>query len=296
MAWIAGGRLAAAVSEAGGLGIIGAAGADAAWITREIRIARSLTGRPFGINLMLASSEVEMQIETVINEGVPIVTTGAGNPGKYLDRLHAAGIKVIPVVSSVALARRMARLGVDALIAEGAESGGHIGDMSTMCLVPMVVDAVDVPVIAAGGIADGRGFMAALSLGAQGAQVGTRFICAEECDVHPNYQQKVIKARDRSTVVCGTSTGHPVRAIHNSFTWLISSAEKDGAGKEDLERMGQGRYPRAAVDGDTEEGTVMAGQVCGLVNSVQPAAQITAEIMAEAALIRHRLGGVACQA
>ena len=174
---------------------------------------------------------------------------------------------------------------------KGAESGGHIGDMSTMCLVPMIVDAVDVPVIAAGGIADGRGFMAALALGAQGVQVGTRFICAAECDVHPNYQQKIIKARDRSTVVCGASTGHPVRAIHNSFTWLISSAEKDGANKEELERMGQGRYPRAAVEGDVDEGTVMAGQVCGLVSRVQPAAEITAEIIAEAGLIKHRLGG-----
>lgn len=291
MAWIAGGRLAAAVSEAGGLGVIGAAGADSAWMQREIKKARELTSRPFGINLMLASSNVEMQIDTVIQENVPIVTTGAGNPGKYMDRLKSAGIKVIPVVSSVALAKRMARLGVDALIAEGAESGGHIGDMSTMCLVPMVVDAVEVPVIAAGGIADGRGFVAALALGASGVQVGTRFICAEECDVHPNYQQKIIKARDRSTVVCGASTGHPVRAIHNSFTWLISSSEKDGASKEELERMGRGRYPRAAVDGDVEEGTVMAGQICGLVSKIQPAAVIASEIMAEAGQVKKRLGG-----
>ncbi len=292
MARIAGGRLAAAVSEAGGLGIIGAAGADVEWIEQEIALARQLTSKVFGINLMLAAPDIDIQVDAIIREAVPVVTTGGGNPGKHMEKLKSAGIKVIPVVSSVALARRMERLGVDAIIAEGAESGGHIGEMSTMCLVPMVADAVNVPVIAAGGIADGRGFMAAMALGAQGVQIGTRFICARECDVHPNYQQKIIKSRDRSTVVCGVPTGHPVRAIHNPFTWLVLSAEKDGADKDELDKMSLGKYARAAIDGDMDDGTILAGQVCGLVSQVQTAAEITRDILEDAGRIKHMMGGI----
>ena len=295
MAWIAGGNLAAAVSQAGGLGVIGASGAEPAWIKKEIEQVRRLTGKPFGVNLMLAAPGIEKVIELIIQEKVPVVTTGGGNPGPYMERLKAAGIKVIPVVASVALARRLSRLGADAVIAEGTESGGHVGEMTTMCLVPMVVDAVDVPVIAAGGIADGRGFMAALALGAQGVQMGTRFICAEECNVHPAYQKRVIKAKDRDTVICGQSTGHPVRAIRNQFTREYLKSEKMGAGQEELERLGQGRYPAAAVEGRIDEGSVLAGQICGLVNQVQPAAGIVADIISDACQVKNILGGIECQ-
>lgn len=294
MAWIAGGNLAGAVSEAGGLGIIGAAGADDQWIELETRKARKITKKAFGINLMLASANVESQVQTIIRLKIPVVTTGGGNPGRYIELLKESGIIVIPVVSSVALAKRMARLGVDALIAEGSESGGHIGEMSTMCLVPMVADAVEIPVIAAGGVADGRGFMAALALGASGVQVGTRFVCARECDVHPAYQEKIIKARDRSTVACGLSIGRPVRAIHNSFTRVYLQKEREGLAKEELAEMGSGRYPRAVLEGDVEQGTVLAGQACGLVNQVQSAAEIVNDIIEDATRVKMSLGGIGC--
>ncbi|MDD2509826.1 MAG: enoyl-[acyl-carrier-protein] reductase FabK [Syntrophomonas sp.] len=295
MAWIAGGNLAAAVSQAGGLGVIGASGAEPVWIKQEIDQVRKLTGKPFGVNLMLAAPGIEKVIELIIQEKVPVVTTGGGNPGPYMERLKAAGIKVIPVVASVALARRLSRLGADAIVAEGTESGGHVGEMTTMCLVPMVVDAVDVPVIAAGGIADGRGLIAALALGAQGVQMGTRFICAEECNVHPAYQQRVIKAKDRDTVICGQSSGHPVRVIRNQFTREYLKSEKMGAGQEELERLGKGRYPAAAVEGRIDEGSVLAGQICGLVREVQPAAEIVAGIISHACRIKNILGGIECQ-
>lgn len=295
MARIAGGNLAAAVSSAGGLGVIGASGAETGWIKREIEQVRGLTDKPFGVNLMMAAPGIEKVIELIIREKVPVVTTGGGNPGPYMERLKAAGIKVIPVVASVALARRLSRLGADAVIAEGTESGGHIGEMTTMCLVPMVVDAVDVPVIAAGGIADGRGFMAAMALGAQGVQIGTRFICARECNVHPDYQQRVIKAKDRDTVVCGQSTGHPVRAIRNRFTREYLKSEKMGASPEELEKLGQGRYPAAAVEGRIDEGSVLAGQICGLVRQLQPAADIVDDIIRDACRIKHIMGGIECR-
>lgn len=294
MAWIAGGPLAAAVSKAGALGIIGGASGDESWIKQQIEIVRAETDRPFGVNIMLANPNVDNVVQLMIDEKVPVVTTGGGNPGKYIERLKSSGARVIPVVASVALAKRLSRLGADALIAEGTESGGHIGEMTTMCLVPMVVDAVDVPVIAAGGIADGRGFMAALALGAQGVQVGTRFICAEECGVHRAYQEKVLKTKDRDTEICGLTTGHPVRAIHNRFTRQYLQAEKQGMSPEGLEELGRGRYPAAAVHGDVDEGTVLAGQICGLVKNIEPAAQIVRDIIKDAISIQARLGGIKC--
>jgi len=294
MAWIAGGRLAGAVSSAGALGVIGAGSADTTWITKEIDIARKTTDRPFAVNLMLTSPYIEEVVELVIKERIPVVTTGGGNPGRYMEKLKNAGIKVIPVVASVALARRLSRLGADALIVEGTESGGHIGEMTTMTLVPMVVDAVDVPVIAAGGIADGRGIAAALALGAEGVQVGTRFICSPECDVHPSYQQKVLKARDRDTVVCGTATGHPVRAIRNKFTREYLTRERMGTSKEELEELGKGRYPAAAVEGKIDDGSILAGQVCGLISEVQPAGEIISGIIKDTLSVIRRLGDKEC--
>lgn len=294
MAWIAGGQLAGAVSAAGGLGIIGAAGADVQWLQTQIQLVRSLTDRPFGVNLMLADAHINEVVKTIIAENVPVVTTGGGNPGRYMESLKQAGIKVIPVVSSAALAKRLCRLGADAVIAEGMESGGHVGEMTTMSLVPMVVDAVAVPVIAAGGIADGRGMMAAFALGAGGVQVGTRFICASECNVHEAYRQKVLWAKDRDTRVCGTTTGHPVRSIRNQFTREYLQKERAGWSKEDLAKFGQGAYPAAAIHGNIKHGSVMAGQICGLVHKIQPAADIIEEIITEALQIQKNMGGWLC--
>lgn len=290
MAWIAGGRLAGAVSAAGGMGVIGTGNADSKWLREQIDIARSVTSKPFAVNLMLTSPYVEEIAELVITQKIPVVTTGGGNPGRFMEPLKQAGIKVIPVVASLALARRLTRLGADAIIAEGVESGGHVGEMTTMCLVPMLVDAVDIPVIAAGGIADGRGLIAAMALGAEGVQIGTRFICSPECDVHPAYREKVIKARDRSTVVCGASTGHPVRAIHNKFTRRYLEAEVGGATHEELAELGRGRYPAAAVDGDMEQGSILAGQICGLVNKEQPAGQMVMDLVQDALRVKRGMG------
>lgn len=290
MAWIAGGRLAGAASQAGGLGIIGAGDADRAWVEKEIHKVREATDKPFGVNLMMTSPFIDDVVDLVISSGVSVVTTGGGNPGRYMEALKGAGIKVLPVVASLALAKRLSRLGADALVVEGMESGGHVGEMTTMCIVPMVVDAVDIPVIAAGGIADGRGYMAAIALGAEGVQIGTRFICATECDVHPAYQQKVVGSRDRATVVCGTSTGHPVRAIHNRFTRQYLQAEESGASKEFLQQLGRGRYPAAAVKGEVDEGSLLAGQICGLVNLIQPAAEIIKDLVEDARRVQKRLG------
>ncbi len=295
MAWIAGGKLAAAVSEAGGLGTIGSGSAPASWLQEQIRIGREISSRPFAVNLELTSPYLQENLELIIKEKITIVATGGGNPGPLMGKLKDAGIKVMPVVASVALARRLERLGADALVVEGSESGGHVGEMSTMCLVPMVVDEVKIPIIAAGGIADGRGLVAALALGAQGAQIGTRFICTPETNVHLAYQEKVIKTRDRATVVCGTSTGHPVRAIQNVFTHLYQKCEKEGADKEQLLKLGSGRYPMAAVNGDMENGSILCGQVAGLVKQIQTSEDIVQEIMNEAILILQKLGGLSCQ-
>ena len=243
MAWVATAELAAAVSEAGGLGLIGAGSAPPDIVRKEVHKARALTDKPFGVNVYFMSPFAEQVIDVLIEERVPVVTTGAGSPAKYVPRFKDAGMKVLALVASVNLAKRLARAGVDALVAEGMECGGHIGDIATMPLVPQIVDAVDIPVVAAGGIVDGRGLVAALALGAVGVQIGTRFICASECTVHPNYKQAVIKARDRDTVVTGATTGHPVRVLHNKLARAFAEAEARCASVEELEELG-GTTPR----------------------------------------------------
>lgn len=282
MAWVATGELAAAVSLAGGLGIIGAGQSPADLIEREINKIQSLTDKPFGVNIMLLSPYAEDIIELVLDKEVPIVTTGAGNPGKYMEDFKKKGVRVIPVVASVALAKRLEKQGVDAIIAEGMESGGHVGEITTMVLVPQVVQAVRVPVIAAGGIADGRGMAAALALGAQGVQMGTRFICAEECTVHQNYKEMVLKAKDRDTVVTGRTTGHPVRILKNKLSRLIDQMEVQGTPKEEIENMGVGRLRAVVKEGDTVMGSVMAGQSAALVKTIEPAGDIVRQVMTEA--------------
>lgn len=293
MAWIATGKLAGAVSKAGALGIIAAGSADVRWLQKEIATVKKITSKPFGVNVMLTSPNIEEIIDLVIRESVPVVTTGAGNPGMYLPRLKKSGCKVIPVVASVALARRLARQGADALIAEGTEAGGHIGDTSTMCLVPMVVDVVEIPVIAAGGIADGRGAAAAFALGAEGVQVGTRFICAEESPAHTDYKEKVIQSRDRGTVVCGVSTRHPVRVIKNQFSRDFLIKEREGLEPAELDKMGAGKYP-AALKGDVKNGSLLAGQCAGLVEKIEPAADIVQNVMETAVRILKGIGRELC--
>ena len=290
MAWLGTAELAGAVSAGGGLGIIGAGNAPAEWVEEEIRRIRAMTGKPFGVNVLLISPHAGDILDLVCRERIAVVTTGAGNPGPHMSALKAAGIKVIPVVSSVALAVRLVRAGADAVIAEGNEAGGHIGETSTLALVPQVADAVGVPVVAAGGIADGRGLAAALALGAEGVQLGTRFICSAECTAHPAYKQAVIKAGDRSTAVTGRSTGHPVRALRNLLTREFERREAAGASLEELEELGAGRY-RAAVDGDVSRGTVIAGSVAGLVRSIQPAGVIVESLVREAERTLKNLGG-----
>ena len=281
MAWIANGNLAGHVSRDGGLGIIAGGGMPVDILREEIRKVKSITSNPFGVNLMLMMADVEKQIEVCIEEGVPVVTTGAGNPGPYMERLKAAGIKVIPVVASVALAKRMEKIGADAVIAEGMEGGGHIGTITTMSLVPQVVEAVNIPVIAAGGIAGGKQFLAALSLGAEGIQVGTKFLVADECTVHENYKKAILRAKDRSTVSTGNYTGHPVRVIENKFAKQILEMEKVGAPKEEIEKLGTGRLRLAVVDGDVENGSVMAGQVAAMVNEPTTTKEILEGFMRE---------------
>ena len=281
MAWIANGNLAGHVSKDGGLGIIAGGGMPVDILREEIRKVKSITSNPFGVNLMLMMADVEKQIEVCIEEGVPVVTTGAGNPGPYMERLKAAGIKVIPVVASVALAKRMEKIGADAVIAEGMEGGGHIGTLTTMSLVAQVVEAVNIPVIAAGGIAGGKQFLAALSLGAEGIQVGTKFLVANECTVHENYKKVILKAKDRSTVSTGNYTGHPVRVIENKFAKQILEMEKVGTPKEEIEKLGTGRLRLAVVDGDVENGSVMAGQVAAMVNEPMSTKEILEGFMRE---------------
>lgn len=289
MAWVATGELAAAVSNGGGLGIIGAGNAPPDIVEKEIKKAKSLTNKPFGVNVYYMSPFVDEVIDVVIKEKVAVITTGAGNPGKHIDRLKEAGVKIIPVVASVALARRLERMGVDAIIAEGMECGGHIGDLTTMALVPQVVDAVNVPVIAAGGIADGRGLAAAFMLGAKGVQMGTRFICSEECTVHDNYKMAIIKAKDRETVVTGRTTGHPVRTLKNKLSRQFELLEKQGADIKQLEELGTGKLKSAAIDGDVETGSLMAGQIAGLIDNIMPAGRIIHEIIKEAEEIIKKL-------
>ncbi len=282
MAWVAEYHLAAAVSEAGGLGIIGAGGAPASFVREQIQKAKEITKKPFGVNIMLMNPEADQIARVVVEEGVKVVTTGAGNPGKYMAMWKEAGMKVIPVVASVALAKMMERAGADAVVAEGMESGGHIGEATTMTLVPQVVDAVQIPVIAAGGVADGRGLAAVMMLGAQAVQMGTRFVVARESIVHENYKQKVIAAKDIDTAVTGRSTGHPIRCIRNKTTREYLKLEKEGATLEELEKLTLGGLRRAVMDGDVVEGSVMAGQIAGLVKKEQTCAEMIQEIMAQA--------------
>ena len=282
MAWVAEHSLAAAVSEAGGFGLIGAASAPAEIVRAEIRKAKELTDKPFGVNVMLLSPYVEEVAHVVAEEGVKAVTTGAGNPEKYMALWKSVGIKVIPVVASVALAKRMEKYGADAVVAEGMEAGGHIGAQTTMTLVPQIVDAVNIPVIAAGGVGDGRGFAAVMMLGAEAVQMGTRFVVANESIVHQNYKDRVIKAKDIDSEVTGTSTGHPVRSLRNQMTREYSKLEKTGASFEELEYLTLGSLRKAVMEGDVIQGTVMAGQIAGLVKKEQSCKEIIAEIVSEA--------------
>jgi enoyl-[acyl-carrier protein] reductase II len=288
MAWAATAELAAAVSNAGGLGVIGAGNQPPEAIRQELRCARTLTDRPLGANVPLFTAGVEDRLQVFIDEGVSVVTVGGGNAGPYLGPLQRAGIRVIPVVASVALARRMARQGVDALIAEGMESGGHIGDVATFPLVPQVVDAVDVPVIAAGGIADGRGLAAALALGAAGIQMGTRFICTTECPAHENYKQLIVRAHDRATIVTGGAFGHPVRTVRGPFVRRLKELESQGISEEEFVSYGAGTLRAAIIDGDVEFGSVMAGQSAGLIDAIVPVRELVEGIVADAEAVIRR--------
>lgn len=288
MAWVAEYHLAAAVSNAGGLGIIGAASAPAEVVREQIRKTKELTDKPFGVNVMLMNPNAEEVAKVVVEEGVKVVTTGAGNPSKFMAMWKEAGIKVIPVVASVALAKLMERAGADAVVAEGTESGGHIGSTTTMALVPQVVDAVNIPVIAAGGIADGRGFAAAMMLGAEAVQMGTRFCVAEEAITHENYKLRIIKAKDIDSEVTGLSHGHPVRQLRNNMTKEYLKLEKEGVPMEELEYLTLGSLRKAVMDGDTINGTVMAGQIAAMVKEIQPCKDIIEEIMTDAKKLLNR--------
>lgn len=288
MAWVAEYHLAAAVSNAGGIGLIGAASAPPEVVREQVRKCKELTDKPFGVNVMLLNPNAEEVAKIVVEEGVPVVTTGAGNPGKFMALWKEAGVKVIPVVASVAMAKMMERAGADAVVAEGMESGGHIGSITTMALVPQVVDAVSIPVVAAGGIGDGRGLAAAMMLGAEGVQMGTRFVAAKESIVHPNYKERLIKASDIDSEVTGMSTGHPVRSLRNKMTKEYLRLEKEGADFMELEKLTLGSLRNAVIDGDVVNGTVMAGQIAGMVKQEQSCSEMIQEIMEQAGRL---LGG-----
>lgn len=287
MAWVAEHHLAAAVSEAGGFGLIGAASAPPEIVREEIRKAKELTDKPFGVNIMFLNPNADEVAKIVVEEGIQAVTTGAGNPEKYMSMWKEAGVKVIPVVASVAMAKRMERYGADAVVAEGMEAGGHIGNQTTMALIPQIVDAVNIPVIAAGGIGDGRGIAASFMLGAEGVQMGTRFVVADESIVHENYKNRIVKAKDIDSVVTGQSTGHPVRCLRNQMTKEYIKKEQEGVPFEELERMTLGSLRKAVMDGDILNGTVMAGQIAGLVSKRQSCKEILQEIMGEAEKLLH---------
>lgn len=287
MAWVAEHHLAAAVSEAGGFGLIGAASAPPEIVREEIRKAKELTDKPFGVNIMLLNPNADEVAKIVVEEGIQAVTTGAGNPEKYMPMWKEAGVKVIPVVASVAMAKRMERYGADAVVAEGMEAGGHIGNQTTMALIPQIVDAVNIPVIAAGGIGDGRGVAASFMLGAEGVQMGTRFVVADESIVHDNYKDRIVKAKDIDSVVTGQSTGHPVRCLRNQMTKEYIKKEQEGVPFEELERMTLGSLRKVVMDGDILNGTVMAGQIAGLVSKRQSCKEILQEIMTEAEKLLH---------
>ena len=290
MAWVAEHHLAAGVSEAGGLGLIAAASAPAQWVRDQIHAARKLTDKPFGVNIMLMSPEADEVAKVIVEEGVKVVTTGAGSPEKYMKMWKEAGVKVIPVVASVALAKRMERCGADAVVAEGCEAGGHIGESTTMTLVPQVVDAVKIPVIAAGGIADGRGIAAAFMLGARGVQMGTHFVVTDESQVHENYKDRIIKAKDIDTRVTGRTTGHPVRALRNEMTRKYIELENKGASFEELEKLTLGGLRKAVVDGDVANGSVMSGQIAGLVKERMSCQALIQKLVSETDQLMKGMG------
>ncbi|MBQ3948581.1 MAG: enoyl-[Ruminococcus sp.] len=279
MAWVAENTLASAVSNAGGVGLIAGGNAPIDYLREQIRLCKEKTNKPFGVNIMLMSPNADDLAQLVIDEGIKVVTTGAGNPGKYIAAWKEAGVKVIPVVPSVALAKRMEKSGADAVIAEGTESGGHIGENTTMCLVPQVVDAVQIPVIAAGGIADGRGMAASFMLGAEGVQIGTRFLASEECQIHPVFKELVIKAKDTDSVVTGRYTGHPCRNVKTKFAKKLAAGEKDGTlSPDEFEKLTVGALRRAVVEGDVESGSFLCGAIAGMINEVKTCAEIVKEI------------------
>jgi len=290
MAWVATAELSGAVSEAGGLGILGGGNAPPDYVRQQIHRTREITDKPFGVNIPLFSPYVNEVVEVCVEEGVPVVATGAGNPALIMSRLKEAGVKVIPVVASVALARRVERMGADAVVVEGMESGGHIGDVATLPLVPQVVDAVDIPVIAAGGIGDGRGLVAALALGAVGVQMGTRFICTTECIAHENYRQALVRAHDRATITTGYSIGHPVRALRNPMSRMFEELERRGATEEEVMEFGTGKLRLAVEQGDIRQGSVMAGQVCGLIHDVVPVRELIQRTIRQAQEVIGQLG------
>lgn len=291
MAWVADAQLAAAVSNAGGLGIVAAANMPAELLEEQVVLARKLTDKPFGMNIMLMSENVADAIEIAARYRVPVVTTGAGMPGKVLDRLKPLGTIVMPVIASTSQAERVAKQGADAVIAEGAEAGGHIGEITTMNIIPQITDCVNIPVIAAGGISDGRGMAAAFALGAEGVQVGTRFVCAAECAAHINYKNAIIKANDRATAVTGRSTGHPVRVLKNKLVRMYEELEKNCASVEEQEKLGAGKLRLAVVDGDADMGSLMAGQSAGMVKKIEPCADIIKDIISGAEKIVEGLRG-----
>lgn len=283
MAWVAEHTLASAVSNAGGVGLIAGGSAPIDYLRDQIRTCKSETDKPFGVNIMLMSPNADDLAQLVIDEGVQVITTGAGNPGKYMAAWKQAGIKVIPVVPSVALAKRMEKAGADAVVAEGTESGGHIGENTTMCLVPQVVDAVEIPVIAAGGIADGRGVAASFMLGAEGVQIGTRFLASEECQIHPTFKELVLKAKDTDNVVTGRTTGHPCRNIKTKFAKMLAKGETDGTlTPEKFEEITLGSLRKAVVDGNVDEGSFLCGLIAGMINDIKPCDEIVKEIMQQA--------------
>ncbi|WP_022820203.1 nitronate monooxygenase [Fusobacterium russii] len=281
MAWISNGELAGAVSKDGGLGIIAGAGMEPNLLRENIKKAKQITDNPIGVNLMLLRPDVAEQVDVCIEEGVKVITTGAGNPGPFVEKLKSAGVKIIPVIPTVKLAERMEKLGVDAVIVEGTESGGHIGSLTTMALLPQIVNAVKIPVIAAGGIASGKQFLAALSMGAEAVQCGTIFLTAKECLIHQNYKNAILKARDRSTVTTGNFTGHPVRVIENKLAKEMLDLERKGASKEEIEELGKGSLKLAAVDGDAENGSIMSGQVAAMVNEERTTKEILEYLMSD---------------
>lgn len=289
MAWVAEHTLASAVSNAGGVGLIAGGSAPIDYLREQIRLCKEKTDKPFGVNIMLMSPNADDLAQLCIDEKVSVITTGAGNPGKYMAAWKEAGIKVMPVVPSVALAKRMEKSGADAVIAEGTESGGHIGENTTMCLVPQVVDAVEIPVIAAGGIADGRGMAAAFMLGAEGVQIGTRFLASEECQIHPTFKELVVKAKDTDNIVTGRYTGHPCRNIKTKFAKKLAVGEKEGTlSPEEFEQLTVGALRRAVVDGDEESGSFLCGAISGMINDIKPCADIINDIITGAQKLLNR--------